>query len=70
MRNPPVPVSESDFIEAQESYTGWCTNCEAFTTGSVEPDATNYKCDECRNLTVFGAEEALLENLITIEDDL
>ena len=27
--------------------------------GDCEPDARNYKCDECGKLEVFGAEEAL-----------
>lgn len=58
----------ADFTDAQESHLGWCKSCEEFTTSHCEPDATNYRCDLCNEMAVFGAEEALLEGMITVGD--
>jgi len=61
----PIIVNESDYQDAQESNMGFCTFCKAFTTDSCEPDARRYKCDVCGYPTVYGAEEALLQGMIT-----
>jgi thiol-disulfide isomerase/thioredoxin len=61
-----VKVSEADYAEAVEFYTGWCKSCKAFTTGSVEPDAEDYECEACGEPEVIGAEDALMFGLITI----
>ena len=45
--------------EAMEDYIGFCTCCGA-EKDSCEPDARNYKCDECGKRSVFGAEELLM----------
>ena len=58
-------VKEADYVEACEEYLGWCTTCEEFTTGCVEPDAEGYECEACGERTVFGAEQALLTGKIT-----
>lgn len=60
-----TPINESDYVDATESYQGWCRSCKAFTHDSAEPDARNYECPECGKREVFGAEEALLMGLIT-----
>jgi hypothetical protein len=62
-------VTESYFKEAVDDNLGWCTKCKDFTTGCCEPDAHRYECDECGKNSVYGAEEALLLGLITIENE-
>lgn len=61
----PVTVDEADYVEATESYTGWCTHCKDFTRSNVEPDAMEYDCPCCNQKTVMGAEQALLSGNIT-----
>ena len=61
-------VDVVDYAEAVDQYIGWCTECRKFTTGCVEPDARDYKCEACGEHTVMGAEEALMEGLIQPED--
>ncbi len=60
-------IKEEDYAEATESYQGWCNHCKAFTNYNVEPDARKYTCETCSNPTVFGAEQALLEGMVTFE---
>jgi len=60
-------ISEDDYLEACDSNSGWCTECEEWTGDFAEPDARNYECPACEQKTVFGAEEALLQGMITIE---
>ena len=45
---------------------GFCISCGAETDG-VEPDASEYRCDECGEPKVYGAEELLLRNLLHLE---
>lgn len=65
--NTPTPISESRYLEADDSNEGWCTECQDFTHDSCEPDARQHECPICEQPTVFGAAEALLQGLITIE---
>lgn len=58
-------VEEDDFQQAADSYTGWCTSCLEFQGECVEPDAEGYKCPSCGNMTVMGAEQALIEGVIS-----
>lgn len=44
--------------EADDSL-GFCVSCGQQTSG-VEPDAREYKCESCGDLSVYGAEELLL----------
>ncbi len=41
------------------SNPGFCTECGLEHDG-CEPDARNYKCEDCGTNTVFGAEELLI----------
>lgn len=41
-------------------YVGFCVSC-GYEQYGVEPDAREYECEECKSLTVFGAEQLLLE---------
>lgn len=61
-----MKIKEIDFKHACESYSGYCTTCDDITNDSgVEPDAEKYQCDTCDELTVMGAENALLAGHIT-----
>lgn len=62
-----VPVSQDEYLEATESYMGWCPDCAAFTRDSTEPDAHGYDCPECNGRRVVGAEDALLRGLIWVD---
>ena len=46
-------------VQADDNL-GICKACGAEATG-VEPDARNYKCEECGEASVFGAKELLFE---------
>lgn len=60
----PSVINEIDYVEANESYTGWCTVCKEFTRSNTEPDAEEYDCPKCSQKTVMGAEQALLSGNI------
>lgn len=63
------PTFKADeYREHRDNYDGFCTTCNEFSAGEVEPDAENYECDVCGNNTVQGAENALIENLFDITD--
>jgi len=53
-------------MAVEESQTGmsdigFCLSCGAEKYG-VEPDAEGYRCDECGEDSVMGAEEILIRN--------
>jgi hypothetical protein len=58
---PIVIVSQARIMRAIESgeSVGFCKSCGAEADG-VEPDARNYKCGECGDMAVYGAEEMLI----------
>jgi hypothetical protein len=56
-----MKISNEDYADATESYSGYCSACDEITQSSgVEPDAEGYKCETCCQLTVMGIEQALL----------
>lgn len=57
-------IKEADYYDAVNSSMGWCTSCLKFTRECTEPDAMKYDCPICKQLTVMGAEQALLLGLI------
>jgi hypothetical protein len=61
-----VIVEADTWLEACDSYTGFCTACADFTTGCVEPDAEDYECEGCGEHTVMGAEQALLLGIVEL----
>ena len=63
-------VSEAD-VQASligEESLGICLQCGAIQSG-VEPDAENYRCEECGAFAVAGLEQALLMGRITIKEE-
>lgn len=60
-------ISEEEYLEATDCYSGWCTECQEFTRDETEPDAENYLCPQCETNSVVGAENALIMGLIEIK---
>ena len=60
-------MTEEEFAEKDDSYSGLCLACGEEQTSGVGPDATNYKCEICGELQVFGVSELLIMGLITFE---
>ncbi len=58
---PSRKISLDDILAAVENDrdAGFCTACGAQVEG-VEPDARGYRCDECGEPKVYGAEELLI----------
>lgn len=56
-----LPFTMEAVMEAvmRDDSTGFCLACGNEQDG-CEPDARNYKCEECGLNKVFGAEEILL----------
>jgi len=61
-------VTTEEYLEAVDSFMGWCPNCKDFTRDSTEPDAHGYDCPICDGRRVVGAEDALVMGLFGIED--
>ena len=54
---------------AMDLDEGWCTYCQDFTTGECEPDARLHTCAACGADSVYGAEEASVMGLFTIDGE-
>lgn len=52
-----------EFEEADESMSGYCIRCGAMRE-CCEPDARKYDCQECGQMTAYGAQELLLMGLV------
>lgn len=63
----PILITEETYTEAAESNQGWCAKCRDFTHDFCEPDAREYECPVCGQNSCFGAEQALIEMLITFK---
>ena len=63
-----IKVNTEDYLDATDSYMGWCPTCKAFTRDATEPDAEEYDCPVCDGREVVGAEQALLLGLIEVEE--
>ena len=61
-----ITITASEYSKFRGDYIGFCIACDCFTNDGVEPDATEYECENCGEHAVCGAEHALLEGLIDI----
>ena len=61
-------MAEDEYAEYDESSTGLCLACGA-ERDCCEPDAENYKCEECGKRQVFGVPQLLIMGLVEITDD-
>ena len=60
-------ITEDEYHELQESYSGICLKCGEFREGDTEPDAEGYPCDSCGENAVQGIENALIAGNVEIE---
>ena len=59
----PLTFDLEDIEPAIEDNIGFCIACGA-ERECCEPDARNYKCEECGEMKVFGAEELIIMGLV------
>lgn len=55
-------VDQEDF----DDYNGICLACGEIQYGGVEPDARRYTCESCGEDEVYGLEEAVVMDRITL----
>ena len=65
---PRIQMSEDTFHTYREDYIGICLEC-LNAQDCVEPDATNYTCEQCGANQVFGTEELMAMGAIDMKDD-
>jgi hypothetical protein len=61
-----IHATEGDLMDRTN---GACLACGAFTGSGVEPDARNYRCEDCGELQVFGLEELLMMGRLELDGD-
>ena len=61
-------ISQEQYQSMADDSGGFCIGCGAEASG-VEPDARNYKCEDCGQPSVFGIEELLIMGQIEFTDD-
>lgn len=61
-----LKITEQEFMAHRNEFMGFCLSCDRITTSNCEPDATNYRCEECDHNDVFGIEEAMLMGFIDV----
>lgn len=60
-------ITEEEYHDHSNNYDGFCTHCEEFSEGGVEPDAEGYHCDYCDTPSVCGTEQALFLGVLDIK---
>lgn len=65
-----MKITQEEFEELQESCGGICLACGCRQESGVKPDACNYLCESCGKRQVFGVEELLVQDRLTIIDDV
>ena len=63
-----VTITEEEFHAHTDANDGFCLACGEFTSGGVEPDASEYPCEACDERQVMGTENALIAGHIEIEE--
>ena len=61
-----MKITTEEYRYYEDSYMGYCTNCEDFTRDSTEPDAEYYDCPDCGENTVMGTMTAMFMGLLDI----
>jgi len=63
-----IEMTEDEYRDNVETYSGICLACKDTTFGGVEGDARKYKCESCDENQVYGTEELLIMGKIDIID--
>lgn len=61
-----IKLSEEEYRELDDSYSGVCKKCGEIREGDTEPDAEGYPCDSCGKNAVVGIANALMMGLVEI----
>ena len=61
-----VKATEEDIADG---LNGGCTACGEIQYGNTEPDAREYKCEDCGQNKVYGLEELIVMGLIDLIGD-
>lgn len=59
----PLRFTLEQITEADDLQCGYCLACGAMQE-CCEPDARNYRCDNCHEREVFGAQELLIRGFV------
>jgi hypothetical protein len=59
-------MTVEEFTADHDECIGICKAC-GHTQYGAEPDAENYKCEECGKREVYVLDQALLEGWLTLE---
>jgi Zn finger protein HypA/HybF involved in hydrogenase expression len=66
----PLQISEEEYGEHCDNNDGYCLSCQKWTADShIEPDAREYSCPDCRQLSVYGAEELAIMGMVVFVDE-
>ena len=61
-------MNDRKIAEHISNYDGFCIKCGAIKNGGVEPDAVNYRCEECGERSVVGFELAVMYEILVPDD--
>lgn len=61
-------MSEDEYLQLRDDYSGICLACGEIRHGDTEPDARKYPCDSCEKNGVFGIEEIIVMGGIVFND--
>ena len=59
-------VNVTDYVSYRDKNVGYCARCEKWTGHNVSPNAVRRQCPICGKCTVYGAEAAVLQDLIDL----
>jgi hypothetical protein len=60
-----LEIKEQEYIEKYKNKEGFCSNCEKWNK-DIDPNAINSCCEFCGENRVFGIEQSIIFNVISI----
>ena len=63
-----LTITEQEYHELSNEYSGFCTNCGEINYGGHEPDARKYHCENCETNNSYGIEECLIMDILEITE--
>lgn len=64
----PRIITIEDYRQMEHNMQGICTACGAIRE-STEPDAEEYECDSCGEVSVVGIMTALDDGVVVLEEE-
>ena len=62
-------MTESAYVDGCQDHNGICLCCGLEHVGGHEPDAKGYECEDCGERSVYGLEQALMDGMLTFDDE-